>query len=97
MFVPEDFSIVNRKSVPVKNFKKDLKKIDVRFGTIVSVDNVPGSKKLAALAVNFGDYERTIIAGMKKELLLSWLSLKSQFQTEPGPDKNPEISSVLTL
>jgi tRNA-binding protein len=34
---------------------------------IVSVDDVPGSKKLITLTVNFGDHERRILAGMKQE------------------------------
>ena len=46
---------------------EDLQKIDIRVGTIASVDDVPGSKKLVALTVNFGDHKRTIIAGMKQE------------------------------
>jgi len=44
-----------------------LEQIDVRVGTIVTVDDVPGSSKLVALRVNFGDHERTIVAGMKRE------------------------------
>ena len=45
----------------------DLEKIDVRVGTIVSVEDVPGSDKLLKLTVAFGDHERTILAGMKQE------------------------------
>lgn len=45
----------------------DLEKIDVRLGTIVSVDDVPGSDKLVKLTVAFGDQQRTILAGMKQE------------------------------
>ena len=48
---------------------EDLQKIDLRVGTISSVEDVPGSKKLVALTVNFGDHKRTIIAGMKQERL----------------------------
>src|SRR5215472_8894216 len=44
-----------------------LEKIDIRVGTIRSVEDVPDSEKLVQLRVNFGDHERTIIAGMKKE------------------------------
>lgn len=44
-----------------------LDKIDIRVGTIVSVSDVAGSDKLVALRVSFGDHERTILAGMKKE------------------------------
>ena len=44
-----------------------LDKIDIRFGTILRVEDVPGSDKLVALRVGFGDHERTIVAGMKLE------------------------------
>lgn len=42
-------------------------KIDIRVGTIVAVRHVPGSDKLLALRVSFGDHERTILSGMKQE------------------------------
>jgi tRNA-binding protein len=45
----------------------DLDKIDVRVGTILSVEDVAGSDKLLKLTVTFGDHERTILAGMKQE------------------------------
>ncbi len=45
----------------------DLEKIDIRVGTIVAVDKVAGSDKLLKLTVNFGDRQRTILAGMKQE------------------------------
>ena len=45
----------------------DLDKIDVRVGTILSVDDVAGSDKLVKLTVAFGDQQRTILAGMKQE------------------------------
>lgn len=44
-----------------------LESIDVRVGTIVSVEDVPASKKLVRLRVDFGDHTRTILAGMKQE------------------------------
>lgn len=44
-----------------------LEKIDIRIGTIRSVTDVPDSEKLVQLRVSFGDHERTIVAGMKKE------------------------------
>jgi tRNA-binding protein len=44
-----------------------LEKIDIRVGTIEAVDEVPGSDKLLALRVNFGDHKRTILSGMKQE------------------------------
>ena len=45
----------------------DLEKIDVRVGTIVSVEEIANSDKLMKLTVSFGDHQRTIIAGIKQE------------------------------
>ena len=45
----------------------DLEKIDIRVGTIVSVEEIANSDKLMKLAVSFGDHQRTIVAGLKKE------------------------------
>jgi tRNA-binding protein len=45
----------------------DLEKIDIRVGTILSVDEISGSDKLLKLTVSFGDHQRTILAGMKQE------------------------------
>jgi tRNA-binding protein len=44
-----------------------LDQVDIRVGTILSVEDVSGSDKLVALSVNFGDHQRTIVAGLKKE------------------------------
>ena len=45
----------------------DLNKLDVRAGTILSVDPVAGSAKLVKLTVDFGDHRRSILAGLKSE------------------------------
>jgi tRNA-binding protein len=45
----------------------DLDKIDIRVGTILSVEGVTGSDKLLKLTVALGNVHRTIIAGMKQE------------------------------
>jgi tRNA-binding protein len=45
----------------------DLEKLDLRIGTIESVEEVPESKKLMRLTVDFGDHARTILAGIKQE------------------------------
>jgi tRNA-binding protein len=44
-----------------------LNHIDIRVGTILAVSDVPNSDNLVQLRVSFGDHERTIAAGMKKE------------------------------
>jgi tRNA-binding protein len=45
----------------------DFEKLDIRVGTIESVTDVPNSKKLMKLTVDFGDHSRTILAGIKSE------------------------------
>lgn len=51
---------------PEINFS-DLDKIDIRVGTIEEVIDIENSDKLVKLTVDFGDFKRQIIAGMKKE------------------------------
>jgi len=45
----------------------DLEKIDIRVGRIGRVEGVPGSDKLVRLTVDFGEFTRHILVGMKKE------------------------------
>jgi methionine--tRNA ligase beta chain len=56
-------------AAPVKSpiTSADLDKIDIRVGTIRSVEDVTGSEKLVKLVVDFGDHRRNILAGMKQE------------------------------
>lgn len=44
-----------------------LQQLDIHVGTILSVADVPGSDKLMQLRVDFGDHQRTIVAGIKQE------------------------------
>ncbi|HNR03922.1 MAG TPA: tRNA-binding protein [Bacillota bacterium] len=44
-----------------------LDKIDIRVGTIISVEDIKDSNKLVKLSVDFGDFLRTILVGMKGE------------------------------
>ncbi|MCA9385345.1 tRNA-binding protein [Candidatus Dojkabacteria bacterium] len=60
---------MSHKTLPVKptvSFK-DIEKLDIRIGTITNVEDVPKSDKLVKLSVDFGDFSRTILVGMKKE------------------------------
>ncbi len=45
----------------------DFEKLDIRVGTIERVEEVEKSDKLMKLTVNFGDHQRAILAGIKKE------------------------------
>ncbi|HWX23883.1 MAG TPA: tRNA-binding protein [Vicinamibacteria bacterium] len=44
-----------------------LERVDIRVGTITSVRDVPDSDRLVALRVDFGDHQRTIVAGLRTE------------------------------
>lgn len=43
---------------------EDFAKLDLRAGTILSIEPVPKSKKLLKLEVSFGTENRTILAGI---------------------------------
>ncbi|MFI5175818.1 MAG: tRNA-binding protein [Terriglobia bacterium] len=44
-----------------------LNQVDIRVGTILRVEEVPQSTKLVRLIVDFGDFQRSILTGMKQE------------------------------
>ena len=46
---------------------KEFQKVDIRVGTIESVDAVKKADKLVKLRVNFGTHHRQILAGIKTE------------------------------
>ena len=46
---------------------EDFEKLDIRVGTIISVNDVKNSKKLMKLMVDFGDHKRSILVGIKLE------------------------------
>jgi len=46
---------------------EDLDKVDIRVGTIVQVQDVPGSDRLVKLTVDLGDHRRQVVAGLKQE------------------------------
>jgi tRNA-binding protein len=57
------------KPAPVKEtiLFEDFEKLDIRVGTITSVSDIAKSKKLMKLTVDFGDHNRSILAGIKQE------------------------------
>jgi methionine--tRNA ligase beta chain len=57
------------KPVPVKPTIpfEIIDQVDIRVGTILAVDDVASSEKLVKLTVDFGDHQRNILAGLKKE------------------------------
>ena len=46
---------------------KDLDKIDIRVGTILTVESIEKSDKMVKLVVDFGQFKRIILVGMKNE------------------------------
>lgn len=57
------------KQLPIKPTIKfdDLEKLDIRVGTIEKVEDIEASDKLVRPIVDFGDFKRTILVGLKKE------------------------------
>lgn len=44
---------------------EDFKKMDIRIGEITNVEEPEGSKSMIKLTVDFGDMQRTAMAGLK--------------------------------
>jgi tRNA-binding protein len=59
----------NIQQAPVKDpiTVEDLDRIDIRVGTILKVEDLPRSKKVSVLTVDFGDHQRTILASLREE------------------------------
>ncbi len=57
------------KSAPIKKLITfdDFAKLDIRVGRITLVSEVEKSDKLMKLTVDFGDHNRSILAGIKQE------------------------------
>ena len=46
---------------------EELDRVDIRVGTIRKARNLPGSRKLVRLEVDFGNHSRVILSGMQGE------------------------------
>ncbi|WP_331489716.1 hypothetical protein [Tepidibacter hydrothermalis] len=44
-----------------------LEQVDIRVGTVIEVEDIKKSDKMVKLVVDFGDFTRSILVGMKKE------------------------------
>ena len=62
-----------------------LEQIDIRVGTIEEIFDVPGADRLVQLKVNFGDHQRSILAGLKQE------------RSNPGAIKGKQALFVVNL
>lgn len=45
---------------------EEFKKIELKVGEVEKVEEIPGSKNLYKLSVNFGEEKRQIVSGIKK-------------------------------
>lgn len=66
-----------------------LEQLDIRVGTILSVEELSDSRKLVQLTVDFGDHTRTILSGMKgeRENLEALAGLQTLFVVNLEPRK----------
>lgn len=48
----------------------DFKKLEIKIGTITNAEEITNSDRLLKLTINFGDEERTIVAGIKQHYLI---------------------------
>jgi tRNA-binding protein len=78
-------------SVPVKPSVsiEALERLDIRVGTILSVEGIPGSRKLVQLTVDLGDHTRTVLSGMKgeRENLQALIGVQTLFVINLEPRK----------
>ena len=51
---------------PIVEFS-DFEKLDIRVGTIEKVEDIEKSDKLVRLTVDFGEFKRNILVGLKQE------------------------------
>jgi tRNA-binding protein len=73
-----------------------LEKLDIRVGTIRRVEEVPESRKLVRLEVDFGDHTRTILSGMKgeRENLQELVGRQTLFVVNLEPRKMAGVTSA---
>jgi tRNA-binding protein len=66
---PEEKQMEDMRPAPIKPPVTivEVERLDVRVGTILSVEDVANSTRLVRLRVDFGDHNRVILAGMKAE------------------------------
>ena len=60
---PKDVSDVKPVGKPEISFA-DFLKLEIKIGTVVSLERVPDTDKLYQLQVNFGDHVRQIVSGI---------------------------------
>ncbi len=55
---------------------KEFLKLDIKIGTVIEAESIEGSDKLLKLTVDFSDFKRQIIAGIKDKYNPSDIILK---------------------
>lgn len=59
-----------------------LDALDIRVGTILRVEDVENSDKLVKLRVDFGEFQRTILVGMKLHAALHACTTMNENQVQ---------------
>lgn len=60
---------MEKEKIEFSEFLELEKKLEIKVGKIISVEDIPKSKKLIKLTVKFGEEERTVLTNIKQYLI----------------------------
>lgn len=66
---------MGKELIEFSQYEEIENRLDIRFGVIVDVTEVPKSSKLLKLIVDFGNEQRTVVTNIKSQLT-DWASLR---------------------
>lgn len=83
-----------KEQIEFAEFLEIEKKLEIKVGTVISVEDVPKSSKLIKLDVKFEDYSTVVVTNIKPHLgTLSLVGLSFLFVTNLKPSKMMGIES----
>lgn len=86
--------------IEFSDFLEIKNKLEIKIGEVISVEDVPKSKKLLKLIVSFGDENRTVVTNIKPildDLGISILNKKFPFITNLKPVTMMGIESTAMI
>jgi methionyl-tRNA synthetase len=93
--INETKPIMQKEKIPFSEFMEIEKKLEIRVGMILNVEDVPKADKLLKLTVSFGDEIRTVVTNIKPLVSIEMLiDQKMAFITNLEPVKIKGIEST---